>query len=149
MADAMDHQIASLINQYIEQARKEIRQEGVDLIEKAFTSIQGDRQNGCLSDELYSSAEHYLTARHLASHVTPGATNIASLIYDGAKIVAGPKQVQKAGLGNQCPASEWTARQTKWKFYGAKHGGLDMLLRSSKIPPVRADGMEREIILGF
>lgn len=148
MADATDHRIADLINSYISKARDSIRKEGVDLVEAAFGMIRQDRQDKCLSDEIYSSAEHYLTARTLASSLTGGGMAVVSVGYDAVKFVFGSSNVQKLGLGNKCPASELTLRQTNWKLFGCVHGGRDMVMRGRTINPVNASFLEIATVTG-
>lgn len=138
MADEKDVKIASLINSYITKARQEIKKEGVDLVNKAFRLIQSDRQEMCLSDEIYSSAEHYLTARHMSITFTGLGMAIASLRYDELKFWIGPENIQRMGLGNDCPASEFTVKQTKWKLLGCVDGGQDRILRTRFIAPISA-----------
>lgn len=139
MADELDGQIAALINRYIEEQRRESRKEGVDLIELAFRKLQAYRQANCVSNELYSCAEHYLTARYMSSYLSGGFVAIASFGYDGYKLLRGSDNTQKLGLGNDCPASEFTPRQTKWKLLGCFHGRDDMFLRDRYVSPVRPD----------
>jgi hypothetical protein len=140
MSDATDIKIAALINSYINAARVSTKKEGVDLVGAAFRQIQRDRQEQCLSDEIYSSAEHYLTARYLASFA-PGPAAIASLAYDGGKSIIGSENVQKVGLGNSCPASEYTFRQTQWKLKGVSDGKMDFVLPARHIAPVDTSGL--------
>ena len=148
MADDTDKKIADLINKYISEARNRIDKEGVDLVESAFGAIKQDRQDKCISDEITSSAEHYLTARCLASYLTGGVMAIASVAYDGLKFFSGSSNVQKIGLGNKCPASELTFRQTQWKLFGSIHGNHDMIMRRRKINPVNASYLELCIAIG-
>jgi hypothetical protein len=149
MADEIDGKIADLINAYIENARSSIHEEGTKLVDAAFGAIKQERQDKCLSDEIYSSAEHYLTARCLAAVLTPGVMGVASLAYDGLKFVVGSKNIQKIGLGNKCPASELTFRQTQWKLFGNIHGGRDLIMRSRHINKVEAKYLEVCIAIGI
>ena len=140
MSDATDIKIAALINSYINAARTSTKKEGTDLVGAAFRQIQHDRQTQCLSDEIYSSAEHYLTARYLAGFA-PGPAAIAALAYDGGKAMIGSDNVQKVGLGNSCPASEYTFRQTQWKLKGVSDGKMDFAIPARHIAPVDTSGL--------
>jgi len=149
MADETDKRIADLINFYIQKARTQLKVEGAELVKSAFMLIQRDRQNQCLSDEIYSSAEHYLTARHMASYLSGPGMKIISLGYDAFKLFGGTKGVEKLKLGNNCPASELTARQTKWKLLGASDGNAEMFNKDKYIQPVSAENAELRAIGGL
>jgi hypothetical protein len=149
MADDTDRRIADLINSYINKARTQFKIEGAELIEYAFMLSQKERQAQCLSDEVSSCAEHYLTARHMASYLTGPGMKVISLGYDMLKFQIGPKAVQKLGLGNSCPASALSARQTMWKMLGCSDGNADMMNKQRYIQPVSAENAELKALGGL
>lgn len=149
MADHTDILIENKVNKYIDDARHSGTLEGVKIVASAFRSIQADRQAMCLSDEVTSSAEHYLCARYMAAKFTGAGVALLSLGYDAVKVATSSGTVQSIGLGNECPASEWTPRQTAWKLFGSVHGSHDLTLPFRRINPINSRYLETAIVTGI
>jgi hypothetical protein len=117
-----DQDIADTINRYIGGALsgKTTRNEVIDA---AFTAIQGDRQGYCLNDVAITSAEHYLFARLVVGEYFVMLWPVCATVFPGYDVI-------KAILGDRlaatkCPVSSYDWHHTVWKTFGCKDGSKD------------------------
>lgn len=119
----IDQDIASTINRYLGAALRPGMTERNEVVNAAFTAIQGDRQRYCRNDVATTAAEHYLFARALVGEYFVMLWPVCAVAFPGYDVL-------KAVLGDRiaassCPVSSWDWHHTVWKEFGCKDGSYD------------------------